>query len=159
MIDTWGWSPGWEDPLEDGMATHSSILGLPWWLRWSRICLQCRKPGFNPSVRKIPWRRVWQPTPVFLPGEFPQPRGAWWAIAHGVTKSQTRRSDQIHFLSIITPPRNHFFFLLFISPNLELKLQREDYTEVWCSSLPQILRHKRINSGNLPLCSWVLGMV
>ena len=27
---------------------------------------QCR---FNPWVRKIPWRRKWQPTPVFLPGE------------------------------------------------------------------------------------------
>ena len=26
-------------------------------------------PGFNPSVRKIPWRRKWQPTPVFWPGE------------------------------------------------------------------------------------------
>ena len=25
---------GWEDPLEMGSATHSSILGLPWWLRW-----------------------------------------------------------------------------------------------------------------------------
>ena len=25
---------------------------------------------FNPWVRKIPWRRTWQPTPVFLPGEF-----------------------------------------------------------------------------------------
>ena len=24
---------GWEDPLEKGWATHSSILGLPWWLR------------------------------------------------------------------------------------------------------------------------------
>jgi len=24
---------------------------------------------FNPWVRKIPWRRAWQPTPVFLPGE------------------------------------------------------------------------------------------
>ena len=24
---------GWEDPLEKGMATHSRILGLPWWLR------------------------------------------------------------------------------------------------------------------------------
>ena len=24
----------------------------------------------DPSVRKIPWRRAWQPTPVFLPGEF-----------------------------------------------------------------------------------------
>ena len=31
--------------------------GLPWELRWQRICLQCRKPGFNPWVRKIPWRR------------------------------------------------------------------------------------------------------
>ena len=25
--------------------------------------------GFNPWVGKIPWRRAWQPTPVFLPGE------------------------------------------------------------------------------------------
>ena len=31
---------------------------------------QCRRPGFVPWVRKIPWRREWQPTPVFLPGEF-----------------------------------------------------------------------------------------
>ena len=28
-----------------------------------------KKCGFNSSVGKIPWRRVWQPTPVFLPGE------------------------------------------------------------------------------------------
>ena len=35
-----------------------------------KICLQCRRPEFNPWVRKIPWRREWQPTPVFLPGEF-----------------------------------------------------------------------------------------
>ena len=34
-----------------------------------RICLQCRRPGFNPWVGKIPWRRAQQPTPVFLPGE------------------------------------------------------------------------------------------
>jgi len=27
---------------------------------------------FNPWVRKIPWRRAWQPTPVFLPGESPR---------------------------------------------------------------------------------------
>ena len=27
------------------------------------------RPGFNPWVGKVPWRRVWQPTPVFLPGE------------------------------------------------------------------------------------------
>ena len=32
------------------------------------IC-QCRRPGFDPWVQKILWRRKWQPTPVFLPGE------------------------------------------------------------------------------------------
>ena len=26
--------------------------------------------GFSPWVRKVPWRRKWQPTPVFLPGKF-----------------------------------------------------------------------------------------
>ena len=30
---------------------------------------QCRRPGFDPWVGKIPWRRKWQPTPVFLPGK------------------------------------------------------------------------------------------
>ena len=28
-----------------------------------------RRRGFDPWVRKAPWRRKWQPTPVFLPGE------------------------------------------------------------------------------------------
>jgi len=27
------------------------------------------RPEFNSWVEKIPWRRKWQPTPVFLPGE------------------------------------------------------------------------------------------
>ena len=31
--------------------------------------MQCKRPGFDPWVRKIPWRRVRQPTPVSLPGE------------------------------------------------------------------------------------------
>ena len=29
-----------------------------------------KRHGFNPWVRKSPWRRAWQPTPVFLPGKF-----------------------------------------------------------------------------------------
>ena len=94
-------SLGQEDPLEKGMATHSSVLAWripteepgghsPWrgkeldttkhstntmykgfgWLRGQRIRLQCGRPGFDPWVRKTPWRREWLPTPVFLPGEF-----------------------------------------------------------------------------------------
>ena len=40
-------------------------------LRWLRICLQCRRPGFDPWVGKISWRREWPPTQVFLrfPGD------------------------------------------------------------------------------------------
>ena len=37
---------------------------------WLRICLQCGRPGFDPWVGKIPWRRAWQPIPVFWPGKF-----------------------------------------------------------------------------------------
>ena len=40
-------------------------MGLPWWLRGQSVCLQCRRPRFDPWVGKIPWRRKWQPTPVF----------------------------------------------------------------------------------------------
>ena len=34
-----------------------------------RIRLHCGRPGFDPWVGKIPWRRAWQPIPVFLPGK------------------------------------------------------------------------------------------
>ena len=32
-------------------------------------CMKLKRHGFNPGVGKIPWRRAWQPIPVFLPGE------------------------------------------------------------------------------------------
>ena len=44
-------------------------LGLPWWLSSKEYAYQYRRHGFSPWVRKIPWKRKWQPTPVFLPGE------------------------------------------------------------------------------------------
>ena len=43
---------------------------LHWPLRQLRICLQCGRLVFDPWVRKILWRREWQPTAVFLPGKF-----------------------------------------------------------------------------------------
>ena len=50
-------------------ATLLHMECCPWWLRQQRICLQCRRPGFDSWVGKIPWRREWQLTPVFLPGK------------------------------------------------------------------------------------------
>ena len=39
------------------------------WHSGKESACQCRRRGFNPWVGKIPWRRKWQPTAVFLPGE------------------------------------------------------------------------------------------
>ena len=43
-------------------------------------------PGFNPWVGKTPWRRAWQPTPVFLPGESP-----WTEEPGGLQSMGSRR--------------------------------------------------------------------
>ena len=57
---------------------HRTCLFPPWSkLKWyTSLVAQivknlpaCGRPGFNPYVRKSPWRREWLPTPVFLPGE------------------------------------------------------------------------------------------
>ena len=52
----------------DQVLNDSTALskGLPWWLRDESICLKCRRPGLDPWVGKIPWKREWQPTPVLL---------------------------------------------------------------------------------------------
>ena len=33
-------------------------------------CRRLKRPGSDPWVGKVPWRRKWQPTPVCLPGKF-----------------------------------------------------------------------------------------
>ena len=56
---------------------------------------QCRKrkrPKFDPWVGEILWRRAWQPTPIFVPGECHGERSLW-ATVHRVTKSRTRLGD------------------------------------------------------------------
>ena len=57
-----------------------------------RICLQCRRPGFNSWVGKIAWRRKWQPTPVFLPWESHRQRSLAGYSPRG-WKSWTQLSD------------------------------------------------------------------
>ena len=47
---------------------------LPHWLRGKESACQCRRLGFDPCMGTIPWRRKWQPTPVFWPGESPGQR-------------------------------------------------------------------------------------
>ena len=52
-------------------------------------CMQCGRPGFNPWVGKIPWRRNCQPTPVFLPGKFHGQRSLVSYSSWGCKESDT----------------------------------------------------------------------
>ena len=49
---------------------HMLVRSIPGGSDSKRICLQFRRPRFDPWVGKIPWRREWLPTPAFFPGEF-----------------------------------------------------------------------------------------
>ena len=58
--------------------------------------LQCRKPGFHPWVRKIPWRRECHlPTPVFLPGESHGKRSLVGYSSWGHKESDTTELDTL----------------------------------------------------------------
>ena len=51
--------------------------------------LQCGRPGFHPWVGKIPWRRSWQPTLVFLPEESHGQRSLVGCRPWGLKESDT----------------------------------------------------------------------
>ena len=82
---------------EKAMATHSSTLAwkIPWPEEPGRLqSMESRRAGHNWETSLslftfMHWRRKWQPTPVFLPGES-QGFGAWWAAVYVVTQSRTR---------------------------------------------------------------------
>ena len=60
-------SPAEAHPSSD-TARDGGKRASQWVISKESAC-QCRRRGFNPWVGKIPWRRAWQPTPVFLPGK------------------------------------------------------------------------------------------
>ena len=76
-------------------ARCQACSGLPWWLRGWSVCLQCGRPGFDPWVGKIPWRRIWHPTPVFLPGDSHGQRSLAGYSPWGCKESDM--TEQLHF--------------------------------------------------------------
>ena len=69
---------------------------------------------FSPSIRKIPWRREWLPTPVFLPGEFHGQRSL-----EGYTPWGHKESDATNTLNIIYSFVVTTTYLSEISPKYE----------------------------------------
>ena len=76
----------------EGIGYHSSILGLPLWLRWQRIHLQCGRPGFDPWVGKILRRREGTRNSVLL-WRFP------W-IVQPMGLQRVRHDCNFHSLSV-----------------------------------------------------------
>ncbi|KAB0348754.1 hypothetical protein FD754_013611 [Muntiacus muntjak] len=69
--------------------------------------MQCRRPGFDPWVGKIPWKRAWLPTAVFLPGESP------WTEEPGGLQSTGSQSAS----TLIYPPQVQECVVHTITPN------------------------------------------
>ena len=76
------------------LNVHSIRVGLPWWLRWQSVCLQCGRPGFNSWVEKILWRRQWHPTPVIFPG-----KSHGWRSLVGYSPWDRKESDTTEWLN------------------------------------------------------------
>jgi len=73
------------------------LLGFPGGTSGKEPTCQCRKHkrhGFDPWVRKIPWRRAWQPTPVFLPKESHGQRGLAGYSPQGCKESDVTEATE-----------------------------------------------------------------
>ena len=64
-----------------------SLVGLPRWVSGKESACQFRRCEFDPWVGKIPWRRKWQPIPIFLPGKSHGQRSL--VVAYGCKKLDT----------------------------------------------------------------------
>ena len=91
-------------PFSNGLGQwgHKGLLllppaGLPRWLSDKESACQGRKRGFDPWVGKIPWRRAWQPTPVFLPGKSHRQRSLVGYSPWGCRESDTTEQLGTHF--------------------------------------------------------------
>ena len=59
-----------DERFDDGSHSGAAFPGGSAGKEPTCQCRRCKRRRFNPWVRKIPWSRKWQPTPVFLSGTF-----------------------------------------------------------------------------------------
>ena len=104
-------------------------LGIPCWLRRSRVCPQCGRTRFDPWVGKISWRRKWQPTPVLLPRKFHGWRSLVGYSPRGRKGSDT--TERLHFTSWYIQSTQYFE-----SP-CDLEARVSPYHAFLLSSLPE----------------------
>ena len=82
---------------ENKMTTPNSAGGFP----GGTVGRRCKRCGFNPWIRKIPWRRKWQHIPVFLPGESHGQRSLVGCSPWGRKESDT--TERLSMFTLIVP--------------------------------------------------------
>ena len=89
--------------------------GLSQWLSGKESACQCRRHKFDPWVRKIPWRRKWQPTPVFLPGKSHRQRSLAGYTVHGVTRFRHNLvTEQLHKTKIFNASKIVYYLYMLV---------------------------------------------
>ena len=105
-------------------------MGFPWWLSGKESAFQCRRRkrlGFHPWSGKIPWRRKWQPTPEFLPGESHGQRSL--AGYHPQGCKESAMTEQLRHISKRLGRK--IFFNLSPSEKQTNKTQQHCFLEKW----------------------------
>ena len=77
------------------LAVVTILLGFPGGSDGKESTLKCRRPGFDPWVRKMPWRREWQPTPIFLAWKIPWTEEPGQIQSMGHKKSNTTEYNTV----------------------------------------------------------------
>ena len=65
-----GVTKSWTQLSDLTNSDNNPFYGFPRWFGGEEFICLCWRGGLNPWVKKIPWRKKWQPTPVFLLGQF-----------------------------------------------------------------------------------------
>ena len=90
----------------------TSITSFPRGLDGKEAACNAAHPGSSPWLRKIPWRRAWLSSPVFLPGESHGQRSQVGYSQWGCTESDTTNTHTTSELGVLTIPCLHPCFIV-----------------------------------------------
>ena len=133
------------------------------------MCRRCRRPRFNPWVRKILWRKEWQPTLVFLPAEFHRQRSLSCYSPWG-----HKESDMTEKIILFPFHGDHSYqyCIVYLKATMRVDLKHTHHnnnkmviiagdspgknTGVGCHALLQRIFPTKWSNPGLPLCRWIL---
>ena len=123
--------------------------GLPWWLSGKESGSECRRLEFDPWVRKIPRRRKWQPTPVFLTGKFHRQRSlvgySLWGHKRVRLNWVTKQQHSLRTGSLLSPQSQQH-------QGLSRGESNSAPSQLFDSKFPEGMTDNFLDQGNTFLC-------